>query len=389
MNRKRMKLIGILGLGLSLSLPVGAWAGKESSGGVDNLRPSEAWFLGADRTVKVCYELAPGFGVDPALVPIEIARAFATWADYIGTRNLTFPTLAPATKVDVRTKCQGGEDLRFYFNMSSPEVEREKLLYEDPIALAHRTSYDPATGWGRGFIWFSAGGEVAPPLGWKARDAFFGVLLHEVGHVLGNGHVPGTIMAADLFQRILFFAGEPTLYAGLLNRIDHASELRPAIRQAAEYVSVETAEGSGQSSVAASFQLLAKRPPVGPLKAKVTMKKEKELPSGALVFTEADGKESVFPFKMYNQASYVELSSGDIFRVVYTGDPHAAQGSAMGSYGMVFIGELQDAAGGVVPVNLNWNLAPAGSGSELGSFEIKRIERKRHGQRLFAGRRLD
>lgn len=52
--------------------------------------------------------------------------------------------------------------------------------------------------WRKGIIWITAPGPVGPVRAIWTRKRLKGELLHELGHTLGNGHVPGTVMDAGL-----------------------------------------------------------------------------------------------------------------------------------------------------------------------------------------------
>jgi hypothetical protein len=198
--------------------------GAGSSGGGDNINDDSgaAWFLGSDRLIRACFELGSGFGVSGDSAKREIEGAFAAWRDYIDrklprgglTHGNRFPSLA--TQVVVSNRCVGNEDLVFYFGITNEEIRLAKAKYDNPTAFAFRRSYDPKKRWGQGWVWFAPPASVFPkegfpdwspqgsgivtpetgPQPWVLRT----MLMHEVGHVLGNSHVPGTIMSERISE---------------------------------------------------------------------------------------------------------------------------------------------------------------------------------------------
>lgn len=99
-------------------------------------------------------------------------------------------------------RCDGSEDLRFYFGVTSREVSQYLSTFSNPMAFAQRTQYESASGWGKGFVWVTQSVDI-PLFSWALGEYLKAVLLHEVGHILGNGHHEGTIMTKDLSQIIL------------------------------------------------------------------------------------------------------------------------------------------------------------------------------------------
>jgi len=86
-------------------------------------------------------------------------------------------------------RCDGSEDLKFYFGKSSPEVEEAKKAYENPLmAMAHQTQIDRKTAWSKGFIWLAPQGSIqtewpASPgefPDWKKDYQLYAILLHEI-----------------------------------------------------------------------------------------------------------------------------------------------------------------------------------------------------------------
>jgi hypothetical protein len=196
----------------SLLMPRLSWSGGISSGGSDLADPlhGSAWFLDARRTIRYCIEISPAFPVPEAEVASEIHFALSTWARYL---DLRLPrTGAPDTlrmsiarQATLTPRCADA-DLRFLIGVEDSEVTHYKEGFNDPVAFATRIAYEPLTGWGKGFIWVNGASRLEHEgldLDWKRPGALRGILLHELGHVFGCDHVPGTIMQPDLADLLM------------------------------------------------------------------------------------------------------------------------------------------------------------------------------------------
>jgi hypothetical protein len=134
-----------------------------------------------------------------------------TWQDYIVARKINEelddeedvdPTnLDIVTSFRFLTDCKSA-DLTIYLGVTTPQIDEIKKQMFDPIAFAHRLSYDEEMGWGKGIIWLK--GLDASGFIWSLNDHLnlHGILLHELGHVLGNEHVDGTIMDSSFAEKL-------------------------------------------------------------------------------------------------------------------------------------------------------------------------------------------
>ena len=205
---KLRKLALILGA-ISLLTPIQAlYAGGENSGGGDNRSGTfeSAWFVGP-RTIQYCYEAAPGFGMGKQEIESTIEKAFSTWQDYLKKNQIY--TKSPINDRLVLTHklvspCNGGVDLKFLFGVtgdSSDQVETSKKQFSNPTAFSRRVHYDRNQRWSQGYIWVAGPGAVSgnnPD--WTKPYSLLAIVIHELGHVLGCGHVDGTIMTANIAQ---------------------------------------------------------------------------------------------------------------------------------------------------------------------------------------------
>ena len=165
--------------------------GRSTVGNGSDYFPAEhgsAWFLGS-RKIRWCRE---GFDDEGA-----IAWAFERWRRYLVKKELNDARYHPervrqpgdpvlAMSHEPMERCDGSEDLKFYLGVEDERVKRYLPYYVNPIGFAERESYDPATGWGKGLVWVGR------------REGLRPVLVHELGHVAGCGHVTDTVMDADL-----------------------------------------------------------------------------------------------------------------------------------------------------------------------------------------------
>ncbi len=190
--------------------------GGGSIGGDDLLDSytGSAWFLG-ERTVHYCVEIDPSFPLSEPVVRAGVAEAIQTWADYLSDNDINESWTQDSygvitTKYEPQTKCDETTDLRFLFGVDNLEVARAKKRLNDPLAFAE-ASGKPASGWQKGTIWLAHPKRI--PSFQKApfeKEHLLLTLLHELGHVNGNGHLPDTVMTAsaiDLFNHATYAFG--------------------------------------------------------------------------------------------------------------------------------------------------------------------------------------
>jgi Putative peptidase family len=186
-----------------------------------------AWFLGT-ATVRYCVVSHPSFGVDSATIAQSIDEVLGKWAKYIDEKGVNFGAFSEfklPTRFQFVSKCAGSEDLTFYFGVTNSQIEAAKKTFDHPISFAYRAAYDMNKGWGKGFVWFSLPGPAGDggTLDWQRPFVLTGMLLHEMGHVLGCGHVGGTIMGRDIAQAATVGTPEEAKY--WLADIDQSQEL--------------------------------------------------------------------------------------------------------------------------------------------------------------------
>jgi hypothetical protein len=198
--------------------------------------------------------VSPDFGVPESALADMLSWAFQQWSAYIESHDLHYAEDAvPAGIVSrlgpVTSGCAGNEDLRVYFGASKPEVESLRPLFLAPYAFTAITSSSaPASDggqWNQGFLWVAPPTSVIParriPEWNLARDpghiALKSLLLHEVGHVFGNGHITGTVMDAQITQSLEQWTDPATGWAPPAQAlsIDRAVDLLPNLNLAETY----------------------------------------------------------------------------------------------------------------------------------------------------------
>jgi hypothetical protein len=237
--RKYSLILTLVSIAANISQVQPVWAkGGDSSGGGDRLSldHGSAWYAGRGKMIKACYLMAPTFEASATQAEAAIQNAFSTWKKYTTDKHAfdsTYQSMTyadefvPAMDVSISSQCTGQEDLKFYFGVSSAEVESAKTQFDNPIAFAQRTEYDLNAGWGKGFIWIApskAVGDYRAPV-WGFESALKGILLHEVGHVLGCEHVRGTIMDENIADIVNDVYDRQAIAPYRLTSIDRDKEL--------------------------------------------------------------------------------------------------------------------------------------------------------------------
>jgi hypothetical protein len=186
-----------------------------NAGDTENPEHGTMWFQGSERKVTFCSIIADDFGIPGAEAEAQVIAALENWKKYLHQRlgsvfQFSSPDL-PALNFVQSISCNGREDLTFFLGVSSPDIIKYKAQFDNPTAFAQRTAYDLKSRWGKGFVWVAKADSVSTKdslpkwrknyPNWKKPGALNAILLHEIGHVLGNGHIPGTIMDS----RINFF----------------------------------------------------------------------------------------------------------------------------------------------------------------------------------------
>jgi hypothetical protein len=168
-----MKAIVLFFAALQAYAHVGSFTGN----GADRKGPGQgsAWFLG-DRPVKWC--------ANSEAVKTALENAVAKWQAYLGAKRVNDALNAPlpfALHFEKQASCEGADLLI--------EVSEDKGA--NTFSGSEVLEQDLMHGWSKGRIWLSK------RLLANSR-ALETQLLHQLGHILGNDHVGGTVMAEDV-----------------------------------------------------------------------------------------------------------------------------------------------------------------------------------------------
>jgi hypothetical protein len=184
--------------------------GSSSSIGTDamDLRTQAAWFYG-EQPIVTCFNQTRTFGVSEDVSKKSIEAGLQHWRKYFQVNKIVKARaeFSPNTNFKFIGKCKGDEDLVVFlgtgpiFANTQDLKAAEKLNF--PAAYANKTHMSRDMKWGKGYIRLVPNGYYGKvPLfpDWGRANALEGVLTHELGHVLGFLHAPGTLMQAELID---------------------------------------------------------------------------------------------------------------------------------------------------------------------------------------------
>lgn len=232
--------------------------GNEQGNGTDNV-PYEfgtAW-IHEPETLKYCAVVGGDFGLSRAQVLQELQKAFQNWRAYFTAKKindaietqalehlnrtvasptpeerLAAKTFRIAQTTELRPACDGSENVVFYFGVENEATLNAKRNYYNPTAFAFRTHHDEYAGTSKGFVWVVKEGGLGEHKGdyprWTLPSRLLGVLMHEIGHIYGVGHVENTIMAEEMWSDLLdtdWTTQNQDRIEYRMGRIDHGNEL--------------------------------------------------------------------------------------------------------------------------------------------------------------------
>jgi hypothetical protein len=339
--------------------------GVESSGGTVSQVYGNAWFISESfgKKIKTCYVVSDDFGTAPAKIEAAIVQASNTWGKYLVAKIIEWdgrPTIGSTPEqpnyidwdISLMSACDGSEDLKIYFGVKDAQVQKALLQYNLPYAFSQPTG-DSSQLWGKGFIYVATPQEVSAP-SWDTGNHLVGVLLHELGHVLGNGHLDSTIMDADLADAL-----QDTDPTDTLDQIDQTREVVSCFTCGQTYTGVVDLGGWYNASEALQ-KLTGKSVEISAVKF---VKKDKlvgsfsnTLPEGDLIFSNATSS-----YHFYLKSEQILASSSVDVPLFST------PGGGLYSVGFTYSGVLTADDGTSFPVAVNLN-------SDDEAFDIVKVD---------------
>ena len=183
-------------MAMALSVSVCAYAGSGTSGGADMNSLPVIWFANNTKAVKICSVQSADFG---APVGHAVEESLQAWFYYVADKKVEkMIGRQIVARAEYLSTCNGTEDLKIYFGGTSPEVEKAKADFNDPLGFAHLNSFDDSQQWGKGFIWIRSGSTRTGDADWNLPFKLRALLTHEFVHIFGCGHIITTIMSPDI-----------------------------------------------------------------------------------------------------------------------------------------------------------------------------------------------
>ena len=340
---------------LCMAMTGHTFAGAGSSGGGDRYKVDfeAAWFIG-DLPINYCIEMADDFPVGKEKALSTIQAVISQWKDYVARKDIEEnATIKLNFNYHYTERCSSQTELTFYLGIETPRVRKAKTNFSNPWAFARKESYDFKSGLGRGLVWIKTNpipnvGNLHP---WERNNSFYGILLHEFGHILGVPHVPGTIMDDRITKWL--FVKEKNLSRN--KKIDQVVELAPAMSSSTKEVGVPAMSYKRSKEI---FTFLTGKKSVGNIEsifeanskgAKVTLKDQVGSYSFKINSEDQDSWSMSYPvFEIFKKA-YPDYSKS---KIQYKKTSHPA-----GNRSASFIGKLTTPQGIPFTFLFEYNLA--------------------------------
>lgn len=179
--------------------------GTGNGSGIDNT----IWFTQKNKTIRVCYQVAPYFLHYRVNYKKLISEGLNTWISYINSFNevKNFDHLKTiATNFEVSKNCDKNTDLTFLFG-KEPSIKTDafminKLKRSASAALLDTYEIKNNQMWGKGQIWVASNDYYTRGYpNWDNLKRLQATLLHEIGHVFGADHIKGTVMEKKIYAK--------------------------------------------------------------------------------------------------------------------------------------------------------------------------------------------
>ncbi|MBP9706103.1 MAG: hypothetical protein KBD78_00560 [Oligoflexales bacterium] len=216
-----------------------------------NIVKNAIWFSDPSRTIRVCFDNQDKNVKNTDYFEQAFTKAWDIWNSYLnkntprvysfdrsdfdfseGIINFNWMPRAKvsiAMNYQIMSFCDETIDLRVMIGGNNKEIEMLQQNNNHPVAFTQRKFLERSLTWSKGFIYIAGSSQTiekrnfSMKLNWQQnKKKLENVFLHEIGHVLGVPHIEGTIMRADLYQR-LFLNKWPAYFSNLA--IDHQNTL--------------------------------------------------------------------------------------------------------------------------------------------------------------------
>lgn len=343
-----------------MGLPVyaiGKSSGGESGGGSDlkDMTSGSSWFLGQGE-IRFCLESVKAFPIEQAKAQESFLWAAEKWKSYLEERDYGEKEMPEVPKINLNYRplasCDGTEDVKIFLGKVDSAIEKEKAKYENPVAFAKREEYDSETGKTKGYLWLNKNIE------WTRAGALDGIMLHEMGHMIGIGHIEGTIMEEGIAWKLLLPGTDQSWEA---RTIDRWSSIL-LFPRAGKSVSIQgkiPVSRDGDLDQRKIFQRIAGRKNQGDVAASVVMSVNGKFdPRFKLSLADKDGSESFDISILPGSFSVFHLNS-KILGIVYSKDKNSRSGTYSAVEGFKALGKLITKQGEPLLVQVSMNHAYA------------------------------
>lgn len=340
---------------------------KKREGGIDGSGGGElraeagsAWFPQKEKAIKYCFITDKDFGIETSKVRNFFEQAFAQWTSYSKEKNVdNF-----ASKLVFLNSCDDSQDLTIYLGKETELISEEKTHYNYPIALSVRTEYSLDEKWGKGLIWLAKPYSIDPAI--KLPDYFndkrlYGILLHEIGHIFGNGHITSTIMESNIYQSM---RGDILFANPRLTLIDHNRELSHCGLCSKSYTGFVADKWNedknniveDEQASQAEFKFLTGLAANGKITAQLALKNSTYISDATYTVSDNSGQIYSAPIQLTKQICPNDQDSRDVFKMALRWNNGQISLTSGDGRACVYKGLLKTASGQKVPVTLSLNM---------------------------------